>query len=326
MSSNPFKPAAEADAVLSTTEDSFAKRVDSVAKVSSLILLLLYGIGYFTTSLYFAHLGIPLASPFRPKVIAAGFIYVVLSAPFLWLSLKLFSPLNLMDSARQHYAALISTAALFFFMCAIASMLASPIFNLTSAPTSKQSLTYISLCVLAGMMSPRSAKRILSSWQDKHPLLSSLASAVLLLMVVSCVLASPYFAPAGFGVRKVALWFFAVGILPWGLVKRSRFADQSTEPNWAIVSIQLLIMAGMFPVTIYPHVKAEWGGGQPVDATILFSRNSGLHQNSLLKVKIISEDEYGFYYCQNACEQSTFSPRESVAAVIYAKNSARVFQ
>ncbi len=307
-----------------TLEDLLAKRVDLVAKAGGFLLLLLYGLGYITTSLHFARLGMPLANPFRPRVAAAGAIYLILSAPFLWLSWRLFSSLHETPRARQYYAALASTAALFFSMCAGISVVASPLFTLESRSTAKQSFAYISLCVVAGLLSPKSIRQIAPSWRDKHPLLSLSTSAVVLILLVLCCIGTPYFAPDGFGVRRVALWFFGVGTIPWGFLKISRYADQSIQKNWALVAIQLLLFLGVFPVAIYPHIKAEWGGGQNVEATVFFSNNAVILPGRTLKVRLLDENEYGVYYCTDSCDQPVFSSRESISSIVFAKGMVNV--
>lgn len=75
--------------------------------------------------------------------------------------------------------------------------------------------------------------------------------------------------------------------------------------SWAITIVQFLMPLFLFSTLLYPRIKSEWGGGQPIDVTFHFTKDSTLYSSQKEKFRLIDENDLGF---SSRTQTRTFHP------------------
>ncbi len=78
----------------------------------------------------------------------------------------------------------------------------------------------------------------------------------------------------------------------------------------------------LFSREVYPHLKASWGGGTPVDVTVYFTKDSLLSPDKGVQAELIEESDEGFYIVGLKESKAIFVPRNSVALVYFSNKAA----
>jgi hypothetical protein len=111
----------------------------------------------------------------------------------------------------------------------------------------------------------------------------------------------------------VALWFFGLGTIALLAI---HFRPQDVHA--AAVPLALLLPALLiFAFWFYPRLKAGWGGGNPVPATVWFSSESPLRPGQSMRVRLIDETAAGYYATGETGSRATFIPRKAVSLVSF---------
>jgi hypothetical protein len=87
--------------------------------------------------------------------------------------------------------------------------------------------------------------------------------------------------------------------------------------SWAITIVQFVMPLFLFSTLLYPRIKSEWGGGQPIDVTFHFTKDSTLYSSQKEKFRLIDENDLGFYVLLPEHKHALFIPRADVSAVSY---------
>jgi hypothetical protein len=67
------------------------------------------------------------------------------------------------------------------------------------------------------------------------------------------------------------------------------------EGEWSKVLGTMLAILLAFAQYYYPHIKASWGGGTPVNVTIYFTKDSAIKPSQTVSVQLVEESDEGFY-------------------------------
>ena len=116
---------------------------------------------------------------------------------------------------------------------------------------------------------------------------------------------------------RLTLLMVITGLLFISVVRQYRLHPETME-NILIqgVSTVLLMIAG-FATQIYPHIKAEWGGGVPISVTFYMSKDARLFQNAQLHLDLLDESESGYYAVARPGGRAIFFPRSAVGLIFY---------
>jgi hypothetical protein len=95
------------------------------------------------------------------------------------------------------------------------------------------------------------------------------------------------------------------------------FSKGMITAPWANMIVQFLMPVFLFATVLYPKIKSEWGGGQPIDITLQLTKNSTLFSSQKVKLRLIDESELGFYVLLPGHQHALFVPRADVSVVSY---------
>jgi hypothetical protein len=83
----------------------------------------------------------------------------------------------------------------------------------------------------------------------------------------------------------------------------------------------MLVMLFLFAGAFYPRLRASWGGGAPVPVTMYFTKESVIQPNSTLHALLLDENDAGFYIKGETDKTALFTPRNSVALIVFSESS-----
>ena len=291
--------------------------VETASKVGALSIAVVYGVGYLVSSIHLASLGMVLSDPFRPKIAAAGVLFAVLFAIPVWAAYETTTKLDAPIAGLQpgeFPVAMFRTAHIYH----IAFLIAIPM-QLIFAPTDTSMGWQLYLVVgLIAIESAAFATLSISKRFDlvirSHPGVS--LSFYFFLNVVYVAVTMSVLRPGRFTFFGVIAWLYGVGIfimaLGIGKPRLPGFIQQTMA--------QFLLPIYFFATFVYPHIKAEWGGGQAVDVIVRFTKDSPISASQTIKLQLVDDTDTGIYVLQQTKKHVLFIPRTDVALISYSND------
>jgi len=286
---------------------AIAPWADSISKAVAALAIALYASGFLIVSLYHSKFGFVGVSPLRPRILAAG----------AWFFFFVAIPVSLAAKYKSlPWAKVAQDAYTVWVVCLGLSVpLVYILFNLSdyapaSSPRKFWWVWLISILVSFGL--------VLFVAQSKRfpPAVSTVASLVLaLFFALSAVKA--LLVEHIFRLETVALWFFAVIMVTLVELKTRSKRNVTEGGEWSKPLVTLFVVLLVFAQYYYPHLKASWGGGAPVDVTICFTKDSAISPNKTLSAQLIDEADEGLYIVGPNDSKAIFIPRSSVAFIYF---------
>jgi hypothetical protein len=124
-----------------------------------------------------------------------------------------------------------------------------------------------------------------------------------------------------FGSRQLALFLWAIQLASLE-VTNLRSKNEILKPsysNWQIIAATMSAPLLLFGLWVYPHTKAAFGGGEPSVAAMSILAASGSGTPTAVPVKIIDENDAGFYVIEANDSRVQYIPRNLVTSVIFDK-------
>jgi hypothetical protein len=288
------------------------------SKAGALALIVFYGCGYLVLSLYCASLGINFHDPFKSKIVAAGATFTILAGAPIWAAYRLFlatdaPKLPFLEGKLAHFS--YATSHL-YTLCVLLAVPATIFFDCNNNPPSWTKALYIALFFLAAALwaTISTSTRIQNLLKSKRWILPTLVAA--LLLTFGYLVAGD---SSGFGIRHIAAWFFACGVL----FLASYFDFTTSRENrhkLPLYVFEVLIYVAVYPTLIYPHVSNKWGGGRPVDVTVTFSKDSSTLPGRSAQLKLIEEDDAGIFVLTASGKHAIFLPKTSIGAIVFSQD------
>lgn len=278
---------------------------DTLSKGVAAIAIALYACGFLIVSLHHSNYGFIGTNPFRPRILAAG-------AWFLFLSVVPILSLTGLRGAtlRMSWLQLAEFSYPYYFGCIFLSLLASPLFSFSAdsewpwGPAPHRWWWSLATILVLGLL-------IFLIDLKKCPRVVTATASVVFVLV--CLQYNVRAMTAGrFEFTAVIMWFFAAGVLTVVELKvRSRGGD------WEKTVFLLLGALFLFALFYYPHIKASWGGGAPVNVTIYFTKDSPISPNKAVSAQLVEESDEGYYIVGPNETRAIYVPRSAVALVYF---------
>lgn len=295
---------------------SWTKWVDSASKLGALSLAAVYAIGYLITSIRLASIGMGFANPLKPRTAAAGVLFCLLFGIPLWLSEQVIihGGLPIPALPQPSVAGTLYRFSHLFQVCFLLALPLSALFAFTNVSGNWRLVVLVALTGVesAFVATARNSKAV-GAWVPRH---------VVVLGWVYFGLTITYFAVPisafqynSFSWIQVPLWLFGCGV----------YAQAIRPPGthaWPQMVAQSLMPIYVFGAFLYPHIKSEWGGGQPVDITARFTRDSSLYGSQKVRMQLIDEGDTGFYVLVQNQKHILFIPRSDIAAISYSNDAS----
>ncbi len=286
--------------------DKLSLSLETATKVIATGAILLYACGFLITSIYHSQFGIIQSSPFSPRIISAGGWFLMM------LLIQIGTIIHFMGGKRIPWLDLLRYVFPFWIACCTLSLFPAMLFYFGTGGTysfewKQVTATAILLAVFTSPQLGRLSKRAVAA--------ISVGFAILLVGWAIRNLAQ-----GGFCYSALPLWFFCVGIMTM-LELMSYDPPKILDPRWIRTFFAALFMLFLFAGAFYPHLRSSWGGGAPVPITIYFTKESVIQPNSTIHAMLLDEDDDGYYIKGETDKIAIFTPRSSVALIVFSEAS-----
>jgi hypothetical protein len=270
----------------------------------------LYVSGFLIVSLHDYGYGFVETNLFRARILAAGAWF------FFLIGVPIFALTRMrMQALQMSWVQLVVFSYPYYVGCLFLSLLASPFFSFSDnspwpGPAPHPWWWLLVTIVLLGFLI------FLSDWKRSPRIVTAIASVSLVLFYAHYP-ARDLLVDHRFQQSAVALWFFAVGVLTIVALKaRLRSGD------WEKTAFLVLWALFVFAFFYYPHIKAPWGGGTPVNITIYFTKDSAMKPSQAVSAQLVDESDGGLYIVGPNETKAIFVPRNVVALVYFSDRIA----
>jgi hypothetical protein len=285
---------------------------ETLSKAVAAIVIALYASGFLIISISHSKYGFVGTNPFRPRILAAGAWFFLLTA----------IPVSIALRYRTEPWSRIARNA--FFLWVGLYSLSLPLGNLlfefppnpNYLPPGKWSWAVVILGMAAViLLQVLVRKKTVPQW------IVAILSVCLTLYLVSFAVRS-FFTDHHFDLSTLALWFFATTLAVKLEFEVRTDRNLAEDGEWSKPLVLLFGLLLIFSRELYPHLKTSWGGGTPADVTVYFTKDSLLNPNKAVQAQLIEESDEGFYIVGPKESKAIFVPRGSVAIIYFSDKPA----
>ncbi len=293
--------------------------IDTASKLGALSFVAVYAIGYLVTSIHLAASGVGFANPLKPRTAAAGVLFCLLFGwPMLVSEQFIKRQLVLVPSLPETSFTHLYRATRFYGVCLGSAFLLFPLFAFSSLGLRRTAVLAGLIIIEAGFAGAVRTWESLEIRVVKHPRFLAWLYFFLLLAFSTIPFST---LREEFTWAHVPLWLFGCGVF----VQSTRHvAKQKLSGAVPYLVLQALLPVLVFGTWIYPHVKSEWGGGQPVDIVAHFTKDSSVFASQKVSMRLLDEADAGFYVLLQNQKRVVFLPRGSVASIAYSTDQSSV--
>jgi hypothetical protein len=286
---------------------SLAPWADTVSKTVAALAIALYACGFLVVSLYHSKFGFVGVTLFRPRILAAGawFFFFTSIPASIAVRYKSSSWSSIGRNAYTIWVACLGISVPFIYFLFNTSDYAP-----ASPPRKYWWVWLTAILVALGLMT------LISQSKRFPPAVSAVASVALALYFAQSALRQAWVEHV-FRLDTVTLWFFAVIMVTLVELKILSGRNLAESGEWSKPLVALFVVLLAFAQYFYPHIKASWGGGAPVDVTICFTKDSAISPSKTVSAQLIDEADEGFYIVGTNDSKAIFVPRSAVAFVYF---------
>ncbi len=278
--------------------------IEAISKVIAVAGVAIYICGFLIISLHHAQFGFLPTNPFRPRILSAGAWFVTFVGLPAAISLAYKrEDLTWFNIGRNVWTIWIS--------CAVISNGSQYLFQIDEylkrpAPTWEIVLlgAGIILVVLA------------LNWKKLPAYLAVTAS--ILLVSYSLQQDIRELANHRFHSNAITTWAFVIALL--SVIEKKIQPQYHGYKNVSRLLALSLVALSVFAYYYYPKLKASWGGGSPIEITVLFSKDSPVAAGQAVPAELIDESDSGFYIVANGDLKAMFLPRGAISAILFSKD------
>lgn len=321
--------------------------LEPLTKAAAIWLVITYVAGYLIVSVYESSFGFTELNPFKPKILAAGVLFMSLSVlGVLGASVAFREWTNSIVPWSRQVAVLGISALLYFY----ATLVLAAFFLASLSPDSNFLAAFLSgshwllppvilAVAIASVISPRlfGETRYIGLINTTVGIGSNLAVFILLYLEWTFTKGS-----AGFAIH---MWLFVLGTSVvtefkagfathmWlylsGASVVTEFEDAKQVGSLRNINLNTLVLFTLIPLLVfarkvYPRITASFGGGEKIPIVLFFTKDSLIKPNESLNVELIEEAENGFYFLPKGSSKAVFVPRTFVAMVSFSETAPNI--
>ena len=295
-------------------ETGWRSYVESLTRVVTALLVLMYGLGFVILSAYEARYGIMQFNPLRTRIVLVGFLFIVLGAlPAAALHYKMayYGPLEpvvenndpSLQRLKELFLAFGFTYTAFFIAAGFS------VFLLVTAPTKVRPLhwwtpllavgTYFGVLVVFSFIAKRFRRR---------PKATTAAAAI----AASIFVAGLYYDSEQ--LATLTVWMFMAGVVVRSIEFDSdRLRSALDFRNWFFA----MILVAFYISSVFQLVQPKYGGGAPTPITLFLQKPVAWFNSTTISVSLIDETDQGYYVLSSGKDKALFIPRNDVSSIYY---------
>jgi len=298
-----------------------SETLDALSKATVVALFAIYVAGFLIVSIHNAEYGFGDVNPLKPKILAAGTLFVFLTYLPIVVAQRYFVH-NEALNAEQKYAKAIVSAVSYLIRCNMyaVSLVTLYAFSIRKTPLQhhwnwSDWLRLAAILVLfTGMYNFQEHGS--KSYQTK-PKRIILFGCLLLAAFLGWALSESIPESSNNFTAMAELWLFGIGLMAVITGQITGKWEKKTAYEWIGLVFLVIPALGIFASAIYPQIKASWGGGSPTPVFVYFSPESRLLPGQHLEGDLLDESDSGIYVVKTGEKQAIFVPRSSISAMYF---------
>ncbi len=284
------------------------------------LLAAIYASGYIVVSIYHASLGLNEINPLRPKVAAAGLLFLALGLGANYVQRHVnsfFKDPSFFEKESQRLLLLTFGGGLGAYCFDILGAIAVTLlmrFDETAFGSWLISLWIVGVLLFCISASARKDRPRLLRWATHWTFTLVCILTTLALVAMSI----PHHGEFGF--PQFALYLASVQLAI--KIATNDFHIQFhplDNAQWSLISAAMLMPLILFGTWVYPHTVAAFGGGEPTTAEISVLPTGGSGTVTTVSVKLVDETDAGFYVIEANDSRVRYIPRNVVTSVSFDK-------
>lgn len=291
--------------------------LEFVTKIATLLVVGSYAIGYLIVVINENAHGFLETSLIKPRAIAAGAVFILLTALPISLTQRTFFGRGLdPESKLEKYARLLLGLVDYLAACFAAGLMMLLVFTDDfhgPSVTLGKAIGFVAFLWVIGVngilrfAAPRVYRERPTAW---------------IVFCIVCLggLSVGVYSLRGFTIMKCWAWMFGVTTLVNTHLSDIKRGIKFQFKVTALIAI-LLVAVSFYAVYLFPFMKATWGGGAPVPTAIYLSRDSPIHPSQKVKASLLEATDSGFYVIFDGDEKATYVPKTLVTAMEFSPSS-----
>jgi hypothetical protein len=298
------------------THPNLSARLETFARAGAVLFGAAYVAGFVIVTLHHARFGVLQFDLLRPRVLAAGVVFLVFVSVPVYVAFYFFNVSWLRHASKAYsdkpeHQPLLNVCAgclvcdscwLIVWFSPFQSIAAADI--LTSVPLTSLAVGLVGLSLTVTLITQRQFQRA--------PRLCTLSMC---LTTVGIYVVAAIFFPA---VWVLAFWFSAVGLVAVFAYYVSRDREFLRGFRWdvEVMLIGTVLTLG-YARFIYGGIGVAYGGGLPAPVTVHFTNDNPITQSKRLQAQMIDETDKGYYLLikRDDGESAVFFSREQVCGI-----------
>lgn len=299
-----------------STKPGFITRLETLTKVSAMLLAFTYGSGFMVVSLHHAQYGIAEMNLLKARILSAGFIFLLLTALPVIATARVFGYFGLGSGSHipiRHYPKDRSlqqgTLVVLLYQVALLLACATSFALSDSQPIYEPSrlwwvIPFIGVQVIVPILEGR--------FFQTHP--KKCTALAVIAMPASGIAAFLLF---GKSFLAWSSWYYVCAIATYAT--RAAIQNPASTRRFEIerhLAVPVLLLGG-FAVWIYGGVKAEYWGGAPIPIQVyLAPEGTKVLGTETASVWLVDQTDYGFYVLRSREEhRALLLPRNIVRGI-----------
>jgi hypothetical protein len=289
-----------------------ALSLDFWSKSLAAAAVVMYAIGFAIVAVFNGSHGVPDPNPLRPKLAYVGFVFLLLTVLPVATTLPIIRVLFSKETPKRYFATFLLSYCWASLFIALAGKF---LFQFTAAPASNLHgwREWALLVVTIGISS---LSYFYQAGDRAQKVKRTIFLYALAFAYIAVLLYQDIPRQDEFTFNQLRLWLLVSGVAGGFMSAIVLHPEHRRKLDWPVTVLYFVYAISIYPVFVFPHIKAAFGGGQLADVTIFISKTSSTFACTQLKAQLIDERDEGFYV-QTADKRTMLIPRGSVDGIIY---------
>jgi hypothetical protein len=300
------------------TKRSLSESLDALSKSIVIAVFAIFIFGFLIVAVHNAEYGFSETNPLKPKIVAAGTLFMLFCIFPAAAAKSIFSHNLLQLAPEQRFSRAILASVSYLVACTVSAVILGPLYDFRPSKPLAPTPWWANLVAVVATMAILSAFGAVMAfgWKhyEKHPMkVAACAGAFAMLWLIFF-----YFDARQEIVPAVALWFFAIGV--WSELIRHILSDPQKREKFAIQEglLPVVLALTLFSTVLYPRIKTSWGGGSATPVVVYFSRESRILPGQQLECDLLDESDSGIYIAKaGETRRAIFIPRIAISALYF---------
>lgn len=307
------------DSSAAQTKRNLTEVFEFLSKAVVFIVFVSYVFGFLIVSIHNSEYGFGEINPLKPKILAAGALFVFLTFFPIVVAQRYFVALDKNLTPIQKYARWAVAAAGYLLRCNLYGVSFVTLYAYSVRKTAPEfhwnwrnglQLFVLMVVFIATSHFVEQGQKL----YKEHPK----AIIVIGCFLLAAALTILVWWSNGNIATTFELWLFGIGVI--AVIEHQIIGGriiERTAYNWLGSALMLIPALVVFATGVYPQIKTSWGGGSTTPVVVYFSTESRILPGQHFEGDLLDESDSGIYVVKPNEKQAIFVPRSAISAMYF---------